>query len=100
MSLAILGIDPGKNSWSLAGLDERNGRARERCAFATNPRVCVSIVSAPRRVASITRLPVSGIEQFRATRDLWLDRMLVQPLRRPASGGALAPRINGRRPAE
>jgi sterol desaturase/sphingolipid hydroxylase (fatty acid hydroxylase superfamily) len=27
-----------------------------------------------------------GIEQFRTTRDLWLDRMLVQPLRGPASG--------------
>ena len=27
-----------------------------------------------------------GIEQFRAPRDLWLDRMLVQPLRGPASG--------------
>ena len=30
-----------------------------------------------------------GIEQFRTTRDLWLDRMLIQPLRGPASGGAL-----------
>lgn len=30
-----------------------------------------------------------GIEQFRTTRDLWLDRMLVQPLRGPASGHAL-----------
>ena len=30
-----------------------------------------------------------GIEQFRTRRDLWLDRMLVQPLRGPASGGAL-----------
>jgi len=27
-----------------------------------------------------------GIEQFRSVRDLWLDRMLVQPLRGPASG--------------
>ena len=27
-----------------------------------------------------------GIEQFRSRRDLWLDRMLVQPLRGPASG--------------
>ncbi|MBL8580440.1 MAG: sterol desaturase family protein [Mesorhizobium sp.] len=27
-----------------------------------------------------------GIEQFRARRDLWLDRMLIQPLRGPASG--------------
>jgi sterol desaturase/sphingolipid hydroxylase (fatty acid hydroxylase superfamily) len=27
-----------------------------------------------------------GIEQFRSPRDLWLDRMLVQPLRGPASG--------------
>ena len=30
-----------------------------------------------------------GIEQFRTPRDLWLDRMLVQPLRGPASGRAL-----------
>ena len=30
-----------------------------------------------------------GIEQFRTTRDLWLDRMLTQPLRGPASGHAL-----------
>jgi sterol desaturase/sphingolipid hydroxylase (fatty acid hydroxylase superfamily) len=27
-----------------------------------------------------------GIEQFRTTRDLWLDRMLVQPVRGPANG--------------
>lgn len=27
-----------------------------------------------------------GIEQFRTRRDLWIDRMLVQPLRGPASG--------------
>ncbi|MDP2324311.1 MAG: sterol desaturase family protein, partial [Gammaproteobacteria bacterium] len=27
-----------------------------------------------------------GIEQFRTRRDLWLDRMLVQPLCGPASG--------------
>jgi sterol desaturase/sphingolipid hydroxylase (fatty acid hydroxylase superfamily) len=27
-----------------------------------------------------------GIEQFRTIRDLWLDRMLIQPLRGPASG--------------
>jgi sterol desaturase/sphingolipid hydroxylase (fatty acid hydroxylase superfamily) len=30
-----------------------------------------------------------GIEQFRTVRDLWLDRMLVQPLRGPASGYAI-----------
>ncbi len=30
-----------------------------------------------------------GIEQFRTTRDLWIDRMLVQPMRGPASGHAL-----------
>ncbi|SMO89511.1 sterol desaturase family protein [Ruegeria faecimaris] len=30
-----------------------------------------------------------GIKQFRTRRDLWLDRMLIQPLRGPASGGAL-----------
>mgnify|MGYP003624501622 FL=1 len=27
-----------------------------------------------------------GIEQFRTPRDLWLDRMLIQPVRGPASG--------------
>ncbi len=27
-----------------------------------------------------------GVEQFRTRRDLWLDRMLIQPLRGPASG--------------
>ena len=30
-----------------------------------------------------------GIEQFRTPRDLWLDRMLVQPLRGEVNGGAL-----------
>ena len=30
-----------------------------------------------------------GIEQFRTRRDLWLDRMLIQPLRGPVSGHAL-----------
>ena len=30
-----------------------------------------------------------GIEQFRTRRDLWLDRMLIQPLRGSASGHAL-----------
>lgn len=30
-----------------------------------------------------------GIEQFRTPRDLWLDRMLIQPIRGPASGHAL-----------
>lgn len=30
-----------------------------------------------------------GIEQFRTRRDLWLDRMLIQPLRGPASSHAL-----------
>ena len=41
-----------------------------------------------------------GIEQFRTRRDLWLDRMLVQPLRRPASCHALDPRITTKEPAE
>lgn len=36
-----------------------------------------------------------GIEQFRTRRDLWLDRMLVQPLRGPANGGALDSRSEG-----
>lgn len=35
-----------------------------------------------------TRMEI-GIEQFRTRRDLWLDRMLIQPVRGPASGGAL-----------
>ena len=30
-----------------------------------------------------------GIEQFRTQRDLWVDRMLIQPIRGPASGYAL-----------
>lgn len=29
---------------------------------------------------------IIGIEQFRTRRDLWLDRLLIQPLRGPASG--------------
>ncbi|MEO1330711.1 MAG: sterol desaturase family protein [Pseudomonadota bacterium] len=33
-----------------------------------------------------------GIESFRTRRDLWLDRMLIQPLRGPARGGAHDPR--------
>jgi len=37
-----------------------------------------------------------GIEQFRTRRDLWLDRMLMQPLRGPASGGALDTRPEDR----
>jgi hypothetical protein len=41
-----------------------------------------------------------GIEQFRTRRDLWLDRMLVQPLRGPASGNALDPRITVKEPTE
>ncbi len=32
-----------------------------------------------------------GIEQFRTRRDLWVDRMLIQPIRGPASGYALDP---------
>lgn len=35
-----------------------------------------------------------GIEQFRTRRDLWLDRMLIQPVRGPASGHALDARKN------
>lgn len=30
-----------------------------------------------------------GLEQFRTRRDLWIDRMLIQPVRGPASGYAL-----------
>jgi len=41
-----------------------------------------------------------GIEQFRTPRDLWLDRMLIQPVRGPASGHALDPRNTQREPAE
>ncbi|MDE3027356.1 MAG: sterol desaturase family protein [Paracoccaceae bacterium] len=33
-----------------------------------------------------------GIEQFRTRRDLWLDRMLMQPLSGPATGTALDPK--------
>jgi sterol desaturase/sphingolipid hydroxylase (fatty acid hydroxylase superfamily) len=39
-----------------------------------------------------------GIEQFRTRRDLWLDRMLIQPLRGTASGHALDPRITTQDP--
>ncbi|MCZ0811435.1 MAG: sterol desaturase family protein [Pseudomonadota bacterium] len=41
-----------------------------------------------------------GIEQFRTRRDLWLDRMLIQPVRGPASGHALDPRITTKTPSE
>jgi len=41
-----------------------------------------------------------GIEQFRTWRDLWLDRMLIQPVRGPASGHALDPRLTAREPSE
>lgn len=41
-----------------------------------------------------------GIEQFRARRDLWLDRMLIQPVRGPASGHALDPRSKTQESAE
>ncbi len=36
-----------------------------------------------------------GIEQFRTNRDLWLDRMLIQPALGPASGHALDSRPHG-----
>ncbi|MGZ8371212.1 MAG: sterol desaturase family protein [Caulobacteraceae bacterium] len=36
-----------------------------------------------------------GIEQFRTRRDLWLDRMLIQPLRGPASGYPINREIPG-----
>jgi len=39
-----------------------------------------------------------GIEQFRTRRDLWLDRMLIQPVRGPASGGALDPEVTTKEP--
>lgn len=41
-----------------------------------------------------------GIEQFRTRRDLWLDRMLIQPVRGPASGHALDPRITAKEPSK
>jgi sterol desaturase/sphingolipid hydroxylase (fatty acid hydroxylase superfamily) len=41
-----------------------------------------------------------GIEQFRTRRDLWLDRMLIQPVRGPASGHALDPRSKTQESAE
>jgi sterol desaturase/sphingolipid hydroxylase (fatty acid hydroxylase superfamily) len=37
-----------------------------------------------------------GIEQFRTRRDLWLDRMLIQPLRGTAAGHSLDPNIRGK----
>lgn len=36
-----------------------------------------------------------GIEQFRTRRDLWLDRMLIQPLKGPASGYPINRREEG-----
>lgn len=39
-----------------------------------------------------------GIEQFRTPRDLWLDRMLIQPLRGPASGYAINREGQGKEP--
>ncbi len=41
-----------------------------------------------------------GIEQFRTRRDLWLDRMLIQPVRGPASGHALDPHITLKEPSK
>lgn len=41
-----------------------------------------------------------GIEQFRTQRDLWLDQMLIQPLRGPASGYALDPNSELKDPTE
>ena len=41
-----------------------------------------------------------GIEQFRTRRDLWLDRMLIQPVRGPASGGALDPKATTKEPVD
>ncbi|MBL8710352.1 MAG: sterol desaturase family protein [Rhodospirillaceae bacterium] len=38
-----------------------------------------------------------GIKQFRTTRDLWLDRMLIQPLRGPASGYAINREVGDRK---
>lgn len=40
-----------------------------------------------------------AIGPCRARRNLRLDRMLIQPLRSPASGGALDPRITTREPS-
>jgi sterol desaturase/sphingolipid hydroxylase (fatty acid hydroxylase superfamily) len=41
-----------------------------------------------------------GIEQFRTRRDLWLDRMLIQPVLGPASGHALDPRVTTKAPGK
>ncbi len=41
-----------------------------------------------------------GIEQFRTNRDLWLDRMLIQPVLGPASGHALDTRPGGTPPVD
>ncbi|WP_171104058.1 sterol desaturase family protein [Ruegeria sp. HKCCD7255] len=40
-----------------------------------------------------------GLKQFRTRRDLWLDRMLIQPLHGPASGGALDAPSQRRKPS-
>ncbi|WP_377194312.1 sterol desaturase family protein [Ruegeria meonggei] len=40
---------------------------------------------------------VVGIKQFRTRRELWLDRMLIQPFLGPASGGALDARSHRKR---
>ena len=42
----------------------------------------------------------TGIEQFRTRRDLWLDRMLIQQVRGPASGGALDPKVTTKEPVD
>ena len=41
-----------------------------------------------------------GIEQFRTTRDLWLDRLLIQPVIGPASAHALDPRVTSQEQTE
>jgi hypothetical protein len=38
-----------------------------------------------------------GIEQFRSPRDLWLDRMLLQPFRGEDGGYAIGRREEGAR---
>ncbi len=38
-----------------------------------------------------------GIEQFRSRRDLWIDRMLMQPLRGPTCGDPLRPTRKGKK---
>ena len=49
-------------------------------------KIALACTTAMLGTAAAAETMTIGIEQFRTRRDLWLDRMLVQPLRGPASG--------------